>query len=820
MSNASTESFGIHLRRLRLAAGLSQEELAERAGLTAAAIGLLERGERRRPYPHTLRALADALGLEPAARAAFFAAVPRRAEGNIQREREDSRRDEQRWSRPPVPLAPMVGREDLIASVRDFLRDGAARIVTLTGPGGIGKSRAAVEIAARLREDFDLGPVWVELEALTDPTEVLPAIGRALGLIERPTQDAARIIENHLEGRRSLLLLDGFDRLLAATPLITSLLHRCAGLALLVTSREALRIRGERAIEVPPLGLPGPEMTASAASVERAEAVALLLQRARAAQPAFILTDPDAEVVAAICARLDGIPLALELAAVQLKYHSPQALLKRLQRRLSVLEEGPRDLPVRQRDLRATIAWSYESLDPHEQRVFRRCSIFRGGFTAEAAEAICGEEATPQVRGALSSLVDKSLVRAAPDPAGETRFSMLETILEYAGERLAEDTDGPELARRHAQFHRDLVEAASPHLAGGSRSAWLSQLDREIANLRAALAWAAANEEVEILLGLAGGLAWYWILRGIVREGSSWTQRALACPVRPGMEAARGQVLYAAAAMAWKFEDFPLARRRAGEAVALLRNGFDSRRLALALALSGLIASSAGDPGRAAESHQESLAIFRDLEDSWGIAYAESNLADALLQIGETAAAKERYLDALRRFAETGDDWGRGIVLLTLGNVAWVEGRMDAARRRYEECVELFRGMGNDENAARGLLCLSAVYLRQERIADAERVLRESLRTWRVFESKAGLGACLEGLAAIRAALGNLRAAARLFAAAEVQNPDRLSLYAMPGDLFAPYRTRTEEGLEAAEFAECWAEGETMSLQDSIDSSG
>jgi len=810
VSTVSEESFGGCLRRLRLAAGLSQEELAERAGLSVAAIGLLERGERQRPYPHTLRALAGALRLAPAERAVFFASVSRRGRGSDGAGREDPR---DRWSRPPLPLTPMVGREALVASVRDLLRAGTTRVVTLTGPGGIGKSRAAVEVAAGLCDAFDPGPVWVDLETLTDPAEAIPAIGRALGLVERPEQDTARIIETHLEGRRGLLLLDGFERLLPAVPAIANLLRRCAGLTLLVTSREALRLRGEHVVEIPPLNLPGPEMRASAASVGRAEAVALLLQRARAVRPGFVLTDADAEVVASICARLDGIPLALELAAVHLKHQSPLSLLKRLERRLSVLEEGPRDLPVRQRDLRATIAWSYEGLDPREQSVFRGCSVFRGGFTLEAAEAVCGDEDAARVGHILSSLADKSLLRAAPDPAGETRFSMLETIGEYAGERLAEGTEEPERARRHARYFRDLAEAASQHLASGARSVWLARLDGEIANLRAALAWAVAEEDVEVALGLAGGLAWYWILRGSVREGAGWTERALALPVRPGAEGARGHALYAGAAMAWKFEDHPLARRRAEEAVALLRKGSDSRRLALALALRGLVASSEGDPGRAAELHRESLALFRGLEDSWGTAYAESNLGDALLQTGDAAGAKAHYDDALRRFTETGDDWGRGIVLHTLGNVAWIEGNLSTAGERYEACVALFRRMGNDENAARGLLCLSAVYLRQERTAEAEGVLREGLRIWLAFESKAGVAACLEGLAGIQAALGNLPAAVRLFAGAEVRSRGRITLYAVPGDLFSLHRVRTEKGLDPAEFAMYWAEGEGMSVR-------
>jgi len=626
MANRPEPSFGQELRRLRQAAGLSQEDLAERAGLTSAAISALERGERRHPYPHTLRALAGALGLSPEEQARFFMSVPRRQAGGDGRTG-SAMSEEQRRRSLPSPLTPLVGRERDVAIVIDLFRHGSARLVTLTGPGGVGKTRLAAEVAERLGNDFADGLVWVELAPVRESGLVLATIARALGLAPDSGQTIAQRLEGFLDHKKMLLVLDNFEHLLAASPPVSNLLERCPELAVLVTSRESLGIRGEYEVQVPPLGLPNAEAGTSVERIVRSEAVTLFVQRVRAVRPEFELSDADAPDVAAICTRLDGIPLALELAAVQLKYMSLSTVQHRLDNRLAFFDSGPRDLPERQRSLQATVAWSHQLLTEPEQVLFRRLAVFASGFSAEAVEAVCADDRSAGGSArSLPALVDKSLVRAVDSPGGEARFTMLETIREYARERLLESGEEAAIAARHADHFCAFAEAAAPHMSSAARGFWLQRLDAEEANFRGALAWTTTGGDSCVGLRLAGALGWFWVMHGAIAEGTRWTDDLLTRSSASCTPVARASALHAAAVLAWKRGELAIGRRYAEETVAL-RRAAGEEGLALALAMAGLIATSAGDLERACRLQAESLALFRSQGDRWGIAYALATMA-------------------------------------------------------------------------------------------------------------------------------------------------------------------------------------------------
>jgi len=794
------ESFGQRLRRLRQAAGLSQEGLAERAGLTPAAVGALERGARRHPYPGTLHALAQALKLAPAEREVFFLSVAKRGYGG----REDQLLPH---APPPVPLTGLVGRAREMALAAGLFLRANARIVTLTGPPGVGKTRLAAELALRLPADMNAGVVWVDLAPVPDPELVLPSVARALSLPEPAGKQAAQVLESYLARRRLLLVLDNFEHVLPAGPSLGLLAGKCSGLAVLATSREALGVRGEFQFPVAPLGVP--ERAEGIAGISRSGAAELFLQRVRSVAPALELTGTDASTVAAICRKLDGIPLALELAAAQLKYMSPASLLHRLDRRLSVLEGGPRDLPERQRSLRAALEWSYELLGAADQALFRQLSVFEGGFTEEAADAVCGQA------GSVRSLVDKCLLQPASSRDDEPRFSMLETLREYARQRLRDADEEVAVRQRHAGYYCRLAEIAAPRTAGAGREPFLHRLDLEWPNLRSALAWSVEHDNRCTGLRIAGALGWFWNLRGYVAEGRQWTDRLLAGDLEGCEPAERASALYVAAILAWKQADTSTVRRLADESIALRRAVGDDRPLAFSLAAAGLIAISENRLEEGKDLLEESLALFRLDGEPWGIAYGLSNLGDVLLSGADLAGARALYQESLNLFSRLGDGWGCGLVEHTLGGVGLAQGDAAGARLHFERSLAHFRSIGNMENVARSLIGLAAAALAQRGADEAESSLRESLEIWQDFASMTGVAACLEGLAGVEVSRGRFRAAVRLFGAADHHRLSERPVFMVDPHLFSGYLHEARCRLDERTFAEAWAEGTSVDV-DSI----
>ena len=429
----------------------------------------------------------------------------------------------------PLQATPLIGREREVEAVCGLLRSPETRLLTLLGPGGTGKTRVGLQVAAELVDDFEDGVFFVPIAAITDPTLVAPTIARVLGLSEGGARPAEELLEGYLRDRQTLVLLDNFEQVLEAAPVVDRLLSTAAGLKILATSRTPLGLYGEYEFPIPPLSLPDPESLPPLENLTEYAAVRLFVERASAVRPDFSLAEDNAPAVVEICERLDGLPLAIELAAARIKLLPPQVLLDRLGNRLKILTGGARNLPERQRTLRNAIEWSYELLDEGEKMLFGRLGVFSSGATLEAMEAVCdaeGDLPTDVFEGA-SSLLDKSLLRQEEGAGGEPRFLMLETIHEFADEKLEGSWEAEAVRRSHAEYFLALAEGAEPMLWGAEDAAWLERLEQEHDNMRAALSWAIGHEEGELALRVGAALRWFWYMEGYYGEGRRWLEAAL-----------------------------------------------------------------------------------------------------------------------------------------------------------------------------------------------------------------------------------------------------------------------------------------------------
>ncbi len=608
----------------------------------------------------------------------------------------------------PVPRRRLIDREQERAQAQALLQREDVGLVTLTGPGGVGKTRVAVQVAADLAPQFADGVAFISLASLKDPTLVVPTVARALGVSQTGNDSLEERLLAYLQPRDVLLVLDNFEQLVAAAPLAAQALEQAPRLKLLVTSREPLRVRDEQIVPVPPLALPDPEHIPDLAHLVQIPAVALFVERAREARPDFVLTSENAATIVEICQRLDGLPLALELATASLSVLSPAALLARLERRLPLLSRGARDLPERQQMLRNTIAWSYDLLEEEEQQLFRRLSVFAGGFTLEAVQAVCvfeafgtsspGQVDDGAVLEQLAQLLDKSLVQAEQGTGGEPRFTLLETIREYAAEQLEASGEEATVQERHAHNFLRLAEEAEPHLFRPEWESWLERLEREDANLRAALAWSKVNKEgVEIGLRLAGALSLYWFLHDEVREGGTWLETMLARTGSTERSVARGRALLGAGLLAWAEDDFEAASFRAEEALSIVREAQDKRWTAYAEWLLGLVRLSQRNTAAARPLFEESRALFKDLGDVWGEALTLYQLGSTVYRSGDPTAGRAYYEESLRLFQEQGDELFASLVLCALEVMALINDDEEMARfmdQQLQPLMEQARNRG------------------------------------------------------------------------------------------------------------------------------
>ncbi len=710
MSTSETVSFGDLLRRHRLAATLSQEALAERAGLSGDAIRALERGRRTAPRPETIALLMDALALLPDDRNAFVAAGTRSS--SVGMATSPAARTLSELSVPPTAL---IGREREEASVVHLLRRERGRLVTLIGPGGVGKTRLALQVVATLQTDYSDGAAFVDLAPVRDPALAPSAIAKAVGMREVGSQSARDALLAYLRDRQLLLVLDNFEQVLDAAPVVTALLSHCPLLTILTTSRAALGVRAEQRFPVSPLATPDPRRPVILAEVAGYAAVQLFVARAQAVLPSFALDAENASAVAAICQRLDGLPLAIELAAARSALLPSQALLARLSSRLGLLTGGARDLPDRQRTLRATIEWSYDLLDDGERRLFGQLAAFAGGWTLAAAEAVCvtaeGSSAPSlgmDVLNILHSLIDKSLVRRIEAADDAPRFTMLETIREYGLECLA-TRDGEAMLRRHAAFFLTLAERAGAALGGDGHVAWLDRLETEHENLRAALHWFIRRGHDPVAgVQLAGSLAPFWEARGYLREGRAWLEEALQAS-SPEEYALRARALGGAGRLAFRQGDHDAAQALLAESLMLARRVGDDHLAAHALFNLGNVAWQHGDLATADALCEESLALARRAGDRGTIAHVLGRLGGIAWDHGTYARSRTLLEESLALRRQQGDRQQIAHSLYSLGHVAWTQGDWGAAEAYDAESLALARELGETQAIAHALNNLGLV---------------------------------------------------------------------------------------------------------------
>jgi predicted ATPase len=640
-----------------------------------------------------------------------------------------------------------------------------ARLVTLVGLGGVGKTRLALAVAAALAEKYAKGVVFVELAPVRDPRLVPATIARSLEVNASGGQSARELVLAALRDQQRLLVLDNFEHVLDAAPLLTELLAGCQGLRVLATSRAALRLGAERRLVVPPLAAPevdGTTLDAAAAS----PAVRLFMERAKAVVSGFVLDPNNAAAVGAICRRLDGLPLAIELAAARVGLLGPAALLRRLERRLPLLTHGDADLPERQQTLRATLAWSYDLLGSGEQQLYRRLAVFAGGWTLEAAEGVCGGGGLPtdEVLDRLQVLVDSSLVHRLDAPTSEPRFGMLETVREFAQEVLEASDEAPAQRRRHATHVLALAEQAEPHLAGADQRTWFDLLDHELDNLRAALAWAQSSGHVELGLRLAGALTTFFEERGHVREGCDWLETLMQAPLESQAAAHLAPLqARALATTAWlKFlqGDYQRAAPLAEESLAHWRQLGQPGNSSVALNTLAYVARRDGDLPRQEALFRASLDLCRAQGDTRGSAAVLSWISTQKRAEGDLEGATALLEESLRLYQATCAVGGIAYVLLHLGGVAMAREDTARAQALFEESLTLYQSLGDRADVAYATGALAGPAAEAGELGRARSLCSDAVATFRHLGDSRGLAEELRLLGRIATQDGDARGAA------------------------------------------------------------
>jgi predicted ATPase/class 3 adenylate cyclase/Tfp pilus assembly protein PilF len=717
----------------------------------------------------------------------------------------------------PLQPTPLVGREREVEEVAQRLLASETRLLTLTGAGGVGKTRLALQVAADLLDEFSEGTFFVALANVTDPALVASAMSQPLEVKESGGQPLEESLKAYLQDKHMLLVLDNFEQVLEGAPVVGELVAACPKLKVLATSRIPLRLYGEQEYAVPPLALPDPRVLPPVKVLTQYEAVRLFVERARAVKADFEVTNESAPAVAEICARLDGLPLAIELAAARIRVLPPHKMLERLGDRLKLLRGGARDLPTRQQTLRGTIDWSYDLLEEGEKTLFGRLSVFSGGRTLEAIEEICDPEGELDSLEGVESLLEKSLLRQEEGPQSEPRFVMLETVHEYAREKLQESGEAEEIKRAHAEHFLALAEEAESAFTGPDQLEWLERLEAEHDNMRAALSWALEEGgDAGLGLRLAGALSLGWLHRGHLSEARSWLEEGL---MKGGAAPAsvRAQALEMLSYVAITQDDLERHESVCEEALTLNRKLQDKAGIAQALDGLGWAAIMRGDLERASTLLEEALATAQESGHEPGIAMALNGLAVAEADRGDFDRAEALWEEALALNRRLGNF---GQILLNLGHMGYTaaaRGDLERADALHKEELELARESRSKLGRAWSTTSLGLVAALRGDLERADALLKEGLRLHRELETRGDIAECLEGIAEVARARGDARRSARLWGAADgLREASATPWMPRAKALHEPRLNAARSRLDGKAWEEAFAEGRAMTLDEAV----
>jgi predicted ATPase/DNA-binding XRE family transcriptional regulator len=827
-------TFGNWLRQRRKELHLTQQELAERMACSSAMVRKIEAGERVASQ-QMAETLAESLDIVAQERAAFVQFAKGRLSGG-EAERELWQTLHATQPRPTNlarPLTSLIGREQELESLRKLILSSGERLFTLTGPPGIGKTHLSLEAGVELLDYFEDGIFFISLEAINDPDLVPTVIAQGLGAEGAATSSPAQQLALFLGEKQMLLVLDNFEQVLDAALFVTALISSCPRLKVLVTSRESLHVQGEQHFPVPPLGLPGEAERhgGSAQTLAPYPAIELYVQRARAVKPDFVLTNDNAAAIAAICTRLDGIPLAIELAAARIRLFSPQEMLVRLastgrgasqansalDSRYSVLSEGPRNLPARQRTLRAAIDWSYKLLKEEEQILFARLGVFVGGFTLSAAQAVCNPHADlkSDIVEGIESLLDKSLLKREEVVDGESRFTMLETLHNYALDVLRASGELHMLRTHHAHYYLSFAEEADAHLDSEHELLWVKRLDQAYENIRAAISWSTDNEVgADVALRLAGALQSFWLRRGYVTDARNLLNAALAQAdeVRSPQKAG---ALYVAGRLASIQGDHPASHRFLSQSLELYRELEDREGMGLVLQRigSGYINHRIGDKEQARRALDEAVGIAREMGKPQGISDALGHQANFIVETGNYREARPLFEESLALARQAQDRGLVGSVLLSLGDIARLDGDLAKARSIFEESVALYEASGVEIGLATAQLNLVHVAVAQGDTS-ARGLLMHSLAFFRKIGHKRAIAESIATFAALHLLDGNLPKSLSLFSAVQgAIDRNEVTLPRIEQQEFEERLAAARNRASEAEWAGAWSEGEKWTLE-------